>query len=630
MLTSRFSSYVLPLGLVGVIGIAIYAEYFLGKTFTSAVVASITTLLLLFHLLRTKVLLVPKKSTLIFLLFLLWMVIVTPFSSDITSSMWEVIRTVSLLFTLLLAYNIGEKKVSLFLLVFLTLSFILLIFDVASFILQGGIGLRSLTGIFSWHNQMAGFLLFILPPLLTFIWITKERYKRIVLLILLGLTFMTMLLTLSRGGLVILISQVFLFAYLVGSQKKKILSVVLVTCLFGVVFILALKPTVFIENITSIPRELTNDRTTSGNFRISTWNSSIEMITSFPLSGTGPGTFGSVFATFQNEPWLFAQNAHNHILQIATENGLIGMFLFILFLAVCTRTIIRKEKNIPRAQKILLTGLVVGLTGSFLHSLIDYDLSTVSLSTHFFLYLGLSLLLTDKNPYKFVLHKTNTFIYAYLFIFLCFVLVLEVSEDRYQTARFALEDGYPKQSYDSIQTSLTLNPYNGKSYILASDIMYRSGQHDYASWYAEKGIQLLPYDHLHYTLLGAIEAEKNNFSKAIMWYEKSIQTKPYASPNQYLGLAYSYKESGDIQQAEKILDRAVHEIFPTNITYKDSSHLYYANGLTNDLASLYIYLGDLKLQLGKDKEAENIFKTVKNELTPPENSFQIRRNDVLE
>lgn len=627
-----FRSHFFSIFLIGIIVITIYSEYFLGIYFSTAISATLTTILLILSLLKNKALSVPKIPILIFLIYTLWVALITPLSLNITQSMWEIVHTVMLLFLLLVSYYIGkEKHYTFFLTSLFSISLLVVGFDMFSYIFSRDFGSVSLTGIFSWHNQMAGFILFIIPVGLSILLITKKRLHKITIYLGLFLLMSAIILTTSRGGWIIVTLEIILFILLTTKTIKLTLLKMFLFSI-GIFFaIFLIKPDTIQSTIASIPQELTANRTVSGNFRISTWSSTLSMISKHPFTGVGPGAFGSVFATFQNQPWLFAQNAHNHILQIAAETGLFGGIVFCIFLLYTFFRVVPKIKRRPKtSEKIYLLGLTLAISALFLHSLIDYDLSMIALSSLFFIFLGLIFGIIDKNPYEFKITKQTFLLYPYLLFFLIFVLILELSEDRYITAKHLLEDGYKVQAYDSVEMSLSLNPYSAKGYFLAADILYRDGQKDYAQWFAKRAISQTPYENTPYSLLGAIAAENNQYSEAIKWYNKGINVKPYASPNQYTGLAYSFYQSGDITKAEEILDHAVSDIFPLNQTYKEFQYVYYANGLTNDLAALYVFLARIKNELGKEEEANNLLLKIKNELTPPENTLKIQQIDMLE
>jgi len=625
-------SRLFPVLIIASIGGIILGEYFLGRTFGVALSAGFFTILLIVFMLLSKRLALPKIPTLFFAGFVIWNIIATFFSADLTLSMWEDVRLLSTFFLFIIAFTVVTtyKNASGLIVGFVILGSILITYDLSTYILTGGLSSPSyLSGLFSWHNQMAGFLLFLIPLVLILFIYTKKTLYRLLLILPLGIALTAMLMTYSRGGWIILVVQTLLLILLFGKNTKR--NVLMFFCGGVVLFLFAILffPSV-LEKLASIPREFTDSRTVSGNFRVSVWSTSLEMIQQFPYVGVGPGSYGETYSSFQHVPWLFARNAHNHFIQIAVETGVIGVVLFIAFLLSVFKSVKNKFSDIASPERILFVGILIAVTGSLLHSMIDYDFSTVSLFVIFIFFLAVLLGMVNKNITAVTISHTNRLLYLYLGVFLLFVTLLEISEDAYLTAKYQFSEKRTLLAKENLTKTILFNPFNGKAYALASEVLYRNGEFEKSRQYASLTTDLLPYENRQFSVLGAIAINEKKYDEAIKWYTKAVGLKPYSNPNLYLGLGYSYQDAGKLEQAEKILIKAKNNIFPLNQSYKDFQYIYFANGLTNNLAELYVLLANIKRELGQEQEAEKLVEILKKDLTPPSSSLQLSSPNMLE
>ena len=138
-------------------------------------------------------------------------------------------------------------------------------------------------------------------------------------------------------------------------------------------------------------------RTTANKFifdRLKIWGRTLEIIRDYPLLGTGMGTYGIIFRRHKIPAPLTpgtiacygqsARFAHNEYLQIAAETGLPSLVIFLWIIILIFRTGLRKlrissDAPIPRypdtpVPQYLTIGLLSGLTGVLLHSLVDFVL----------------------------------------------------------------------------------------------------------------------------------------------------------------------------------------------------------------------------------------------------------------
>lgn len=121
------------------------------------------------------------------------------------------------------------------------------------------------------------------------------------------------------------------------------------------------------------------------------WRVTVHAIGVFGTTGTGFGSFQQVFHLFEDPArvtTVFANHAHNDLLEFALEGGIPGLALLAAFLAWFGQRVARiwllDRRRDPLAQAATVAATIV-----LLHSLVDYPLRTGAIATIFSLCLAL-------------------------------------------------------------------------------------------------------------------------------------------------------------------------------------------------------------------------------------------------
>jgi len=132
------------------------------------------------------------------------------------------------------------------------------------------------------------------------------------------------------------------------------------------------------------------------DLRLPLARTTLEAIPALLPFGTGLGSFVPVYAALEkaeDATTVFANRAHNDVLEIVLETGLIGLVMIVLFLAwYAVRTVAawRRGSASPDDEQRALSrmaSLIVGLL--VLHSIVDYPLRTGAMATIFGLCCGI-------------------------------------------------------------------------------------------------------------------------------------------------------------------------------------------------------------------------------------------------
>lgn len=130
--------------------------------------------------------------------------------------------------------------------------------------------------------------------------------------------------------------------------------------------------------------------------RTAMWRATVRAIGDFGTAGAGFGSFPQLFHLFENPERVssvFANHAHNDLLEFVLESGIPGVLLLLAFLIwfavrVVSIWLIDRQRD-PLAQGASIATLIV-----LLHSLVDYPLRTGAIAALF----GLCLALLARDP----------------------------------------------------------------------------------------------------------------------------------------------------------------------------------------------------------------------------------------
>lgn len=230
------------------------------------------------------------------------------------------------------------------------------------------------SGPYGNHNHLAGYLEMVIPLALSLYLIKTRRGVQLAAISIVTLLLVIChIMTLSRGGWFSLSTALVFMTFILlfhSSFKNKKLLIGIFIVVSSLAFFVLSGSALFERALT-----LADEETVVGmNGRILAWTSTLEMSKQFPLLGTGPGTFVSVFPQFQEAG---ATNrffyTHNDYLQFVATLG----WLVLLIVVWSYYLIVKRSFNRLQAKSRQTWALALGaLTGSFaiaLHGCVDFN-----------------------------------------------------------------------------------------------------------------------------------------------------------------------------------------------------------------------------------------------------------------
>ncbi len=517
---------------------------------------------------------------------------------------------------------------------------------------------------------LAGFLVMVLPlPLSKFLevkGITKVFYALSFLLIYTALLF-----TYCRGAYLAFLGSIIIFFLFLG--KERIIKGKVSLSLLGLILILitlsmSSRRVVIIEREVSLKERAVSifdleDRSVS--IRLSTWDGALRMIKDRPIFGFGLDNFVLAFPKYKSVKYgrlagieRGQARAHNEVLDVSLNSGLLGLFAYLWIIIVfyrktklLLRSAVRSKPSEATASSLaypsryLFPAFLSSITAFLIHN--QFNFSVVSTLMLFWVIVGMGLsekhpiggtFLSRRAPEHEKVHSPQSIVHRGQKGRRAQTRAQEhKSEDRRQktsdrsTGRSAFRHDYIghkcpptgwTMDYGLIKGSWKLSIFLlilvaslGIGYItikeFRADIYFRKGLNEVserdltqAIVFYEKAIELYPRE-LFYTYLASayekevkVKIDEKFVDKTIANYKKAIKINPLNSYN-YNNLAKFYLYLGGVE-GKDWLNKAVYE-HKRAIKLDPLNPVFY-----NDLANTYINGGELKAAIKLVKKAEEL------------------------
>jgi len=310
----------------------------------------------------------------------------TVFSQHRQSSLWAMVLLFNYLTIFYLTIHLTQSRSQLRTLIYI-------IIGVATFLAVFGLFKRFGANPFPWWdygdiryvpyrlsstygnaNHLAGYTEMAIPLLLGLFMLGYTRGKLFILFYITLLILTSLILTLSRGGWIgILCGLIFMSSALLSSKyfiyKKSLIGSI---AGFIILALIILASTPVVERIITLEQ---NVQEPSFEGRAKAWGGVMDMIGDYPILGSGPGTFATVFTRYQ-PPGQAARYfyAHNDYLHFISETGLMLIPIIIWMGIALYRKGFHKFKNPSRLIRATILGAMTGITAILIHSIVDFNL----------------------------------------------------------------------------------------------------------------------------------------------------------------------------------------------------------------------------------------------------------------
>ncbi|MET0626805.1 MAG: O-antigen ligase family protein [Pyrinomonadaceae bacterium] len=121
------------------------------------------------------------------------------------------------------------------------------------------------------------------------------------------------------------------------------------------------------------------------------WRGALGIIGDHPVTGTGLGSFGSVYPRYDTGNGLYRlEQAHNDYLQVLSDAGVGGGALGLFFVAALFWTALKRMQSHDRFRRGVALGALGGCAGALVHSFFDFTLHTTANALLFLLLAALA------------------------------------------------------------------------------------------------------------------------------------------------------------------------------------------------------------------------------------------------
>jgi putative inorganic carbon (hco3(-)) transporter len=223
----------------------------------------------------------------------------------------------------------------------------------------------------------------------------KKFILRLLALSAFVVTFLTVLLTYSRGGFVAMLVGI-LIVFIYYPPKTYHLPIIIIT---GVVFVSLLPPN-YMDRILTLqeffkPRPTSRIEEASFQGRLSENLTAVEMIQSNPLFGVGLNSYKYLFPTYSKKLGLALvateREAHSLYLEVTAETGIIGLLVLLLLLYTCLSIFLKARKQFLNVSMKNYAGMVTGFMAGWLGYLVAAAFIHNGYPRFFYLLMGLAL-----------------------------------------------------------------------------------------------------------------------------------------------------------------------------------------------------------------------------------------------
>lgn len=230
-------------------------------------------------------------------------------------------------------------------------------------------------------NVLGEYLLLMIPIAVAFIWSAPKNFTKFIHLCVAGVLALCMIFTYSRGnwiGLIVAIALFFAF------YDRKFIW-------FGLI-VLMISPVFLPQNIINRFLSVGDTADTSTSYRVNIWFGTLKMLKEYWLTGIGQGeeAFTYIYSKY-SYAGVTAPHSHNLYLQILTENGIMGIIIFlgmmITYFKNVISSVVYKEHSFLKA---VILGLSAGMFGYLVQGLFDNVFYNYRLVLLFYIVLGLT------------------------------------------------------------------------------------------------------------------------------------------------------------------------------------------------------------------------------------------------
>lgn len=322
-------------------------------------------------------------------------------------------------------------------------------------------------------------------------------------------------LSLSRGGIISLVAGTVFFLIFYTDKKPGKKPGLLKT---GILAILVISGVTWFgwEDIASRFSDIKNiEIEGNGYSRLSIWKDTIPLIKKFIITGSGFGSFESIFPSFLtfHGPRM-VDHAHNDYLEFAATGGIVSFLLIFFFLfSVIKAARINYHKRRDRLPILIYAASMSGIISILIHSIFDFNMQIPANMLYFALLCALLVagsavrmknadgtkqtLLEHGKPFSaWILLITSIAIFFMAFAFHGSILYAEkiFSEIRQTSVDEKTDKKILESLYTTALKAHLTNPFESDYSFACAKLRVLAGDYEKTAFYFEKALSSNPSD----------------------------------------------------------------------------------------------------------------------------------------
>jgi tetratricopeptide (TPR) repeat protein len=421
------------------------------------------------------------------------------------------------------------------------------------------LGFRSGGSFLGHPNRMAAFINLALPLVITRLYLAIGRSKKAAWGFLILFFIIIEYFTSSRGawlgaiagiGVMILLINIKHLAHRTAfwDRIKGSLSSKNVIRLSGLLAIGIIVVVIFLRQV-----QVTPGHTPGGSGRFDIWANAFQVFMASPIWGNGPSSMRVLYAVEAGVPPGFASShAHNVLLQLGGEFGIIGIALAFWFGLLLLRTFIRTWTSVPTSAFPHLAGYAAILTCAAVQHVFQYAFDLPIYTVGFFLPLAfLTQYAPDKEKIPIKIKQATPVLGVLLLIYLLGNAFTLRGSTEFQKGIDAANEGQWSLSRDQIcnahETSPTISHYAFQCGLIQAQMAYLNDDPDALSLAIsdyEEGLQIDPYWPIHRANLAALKWTGGEANVAMELMSQALEAAPRNS-TLALNLGWMEEKQGD-------------------------------------------------------------------------------------
>lgn len=408
-------------------------------------------------------------------------------------------------------------------------------------------GTDGLSSTFNRTNDLAGYLLLLIPLALHMSFVSQGLLQKIGFSIPSVILSSALIITNSRTSWLAGIAVCVLVLFWNRQRiQPKIAMVMALSLALGLLIVIVLKADLILPRLHSLT-SLSILQENGTRWRMALLQVGWNMFLSQPWLGHGPNTYGTAFSAFQLHPGYYSVNPHNFYLQILAEMGLIGFLAF----AFWFRSIF---VLMSRANHPILPGIMASLLASCLHIAFDIDWSVSAIPILFAVLVGIGLSVSKSAETGFAEEKTLDKRIIGLWVFFSLSLGMIpylnfLSAQAFTQASQNLDED-PTKAVEHLQRAIALAPWpSGKHYYTLALMHQENQQWPQAIEAIMRAIELDRHQARYYGLAAKLYVQAEQTPKALAMLLRRKELNPYRHPHIYSELGDLYQKEGENQLA---------------------------------------------------------------------------------